>query len=579
MPWISTHRARLGRPLDSRAFDRDASRRELERDAEQVVASVDPSAPRASILDLYRATWNALRQAIARYHVAIAAEIGLVAAWFVLRSLVDVTSTYYIAWAIAACLVTVIAPTSGLVILVATVPFFEPHSVTRALGMRDLLVGALGISVAFRIAAGGWRQLPRSPALILGAVVAAITAAGVAHTAQVFGPDLGTHVAQEWLDTIGGAMILLIVGAWVARTGALRQLVAAAIACAVAAVLSLVELAQPGLISDGALSWIGFWKDFGVRVSGIIPAPNAVATMLVIPATAALAAAAHFHGVRRMAALTLALPMAVAAILTLSRTAIAAFYVAAVVFVGRRRPRAAVVMVVGGLILAVVSVPLFIEFRANRVGIFATQSPIEWLIGADQARITAWATSIRMWMDSPIIGHGFLSYKLVAESFGDPRLGSPHNEVLRLFAEEGVIGGIAMIAFIGSLLRGLARRPGWLGSGLLAGAIGYWLAAMFNNPLLFIQVSAMTFVFAGYGLTAPIDDELLDAQLSPPAVAVPSGTTSMQGPGLAPSDAAQVVFAEPSSAGASQAEARPRGDTTADNASHTLSISGSDRSG
>jgi hypothetical protein len=61
-----------------------------------------------------------------------------------------------------------------------------------------------------------------------------------------------------------------------------------------------------------------------------------------------------------------------------------------------------------------------------------------------------------------------------------------------------------MAALAGSMLVELARRPGWIGAGLLAGSIGYWLAAMFNNPLLFIQVSAIAFGFASYGIAAPV---------------------------------------------------------------------------
>jgi O-antigen ligase len=246
-------------------------------------------------------------------------------------------------------------------------------------------------------------------------------------------------------------------------------------------------------------------EDGGDRVTGIIPAPNAVAAMLIVPATVSLTAIAHFRGRRRLAASIVAGPIAVAAILTLSRSAIAALYVAAVLFIARRRPRAALIVLGVGVVVAVVSVPLFIQFRAGQEGVFETRTPIDWILGADQARITAWATAIRMWADSPIVGQGFLAYKMLADSFGDVRLGSPHNELLRLFAEEGLVGGIALLAFIVALLRELARRPGWIGSGLLAGTIGYWLAAMFNNPLLFIQVSATAFVFAGYGLTAPPD--------------------------------------------------------------------------
>jgi hypothetical protein len=471
------------------------------------VASIDPAAPRASILDLYRAAWSGLRDWIVRYRLAIAVEIGMIALWFVLRTVWSVESRPYLVWTVAACAIALVSPTSGLVLLVATAPFFEPVSVSRVLGLRHILVAALGISVLHRLSIGGWRELPRSPALILGGLVAAITAVGVVHTGLDFDPAFGTLSAQSWLATIGGAMIVLLVGAWVARTGEARPLIAAAIACAVAAVLSLIELVLPGTISHGPLSWIGYWKDFGPRITGIIPAPNAVATLLLVPAVAALVAIGHFRGRIRLAAVILAVPLVAAAILTLSRSAIVAFYGLAVILAWRRRRAAGIVLLVIGLVAGAIAVPLFIQFRAGVVGIFATESPIEWILGADGARFTAWAAGFRMWLDSPIVGHGFLSYKTLADAYGDTRLGSPHNEVLRLFAEEGLVGGLVIVAFVASLLRESARRPGWIGAGLLAGTIGYWLAAMFNNPLLFIQVSAVAFVFAGYGLTAPIPEE------------------------------------------------------------------------
>ena len=464
--------------------------------------------------------WTDVRQAIVRYRVAIVVEVAMVMVWFVLRTAVDVRSGLYLVWFVSAAAIALVSPTSGLVVLMATVPYFEPAPLFHELGFRHVLIAVIGISVALRLAMGGWRQLPRSPALILGGVVLAITVVSLIHTLGDFDPVFGLHASFEWLKTTGGAMMLLIAGAWVARTGEARPLIAAAITCAVASVLSMIELVHPGLISHGPLSWIGFWKDFGVRVSGIIPAPNAVGTMLLIPATVAAAAAIQFRGVRRLGALIVALPMIAATILTLSRSAIAGLYVAAVVFISRRSRRTALVVLTIGLVVAVIALPLFIQFRANRMGVAVTGTPIDWIIGADEARVTAWAAGVRMWLASPIVGHGFLSYKALADTFGDPRLGSPHNEILRFFAEEGLVGGLVAIAFVGSLLRELWRRPGWIGAGLFAGAIGYWAGAMFNNPLLHIQASAMAFVFAGYGLTAPFRGEL------PQEIPTPSDATA-----------------------------------------------------
>ena len=504
----------------------------------------------AGVLDLYRTIGRALWDVIVRRRLLILVEIAMIAAWLVLRTRVSVESRPYIAWTIVAAAVALVSPTSGLVILVATAPFYEPPTLLRVLnirpngqvlGMRHILVAALGIAVVARIAFGGWRRLPRSPALGLGLVIAVLTAVSAARSLAEFSPQLGPRSVQSWPATIGGALIVLLVATWVCRSGTTRPLVAAAAGCASASVLSLVELSRPGTISQGSLAWIGLWKDFGLRVTGIIPAPNAVATMLIVPAIVSTAAVGNLRGWRRLAAAAAAVPNVAAALLTFSRSAIVGLYLALVLFVGRHRRRTAWVLFVIGIVVAAIGLPLFIQFRAGLVGITANESPLEWILGADEARFTAWAASIRMFLDSPIVGHGFLSYRFLAPAFGDPRLGSPHNEVLRLFAEEGMVGGIAMIAFIAALIRELWRPRDWLAIALAAGGISYWFAAMFNNPLLFIQVSAVAFTFFGFGLArlglpsaqdegepaiadggrpAPPPDERSPTEISPPP---PSG--------------------------------------------------------
>jgi hypothetical protein len=490
----------------------------------------------AGVQETRRPMWRPVLDAIVRRRLVVAVELVMVGAWLILRTEVAVEARPYVAWTAVAAVVALVSPTSGLVILVATAPFYEPPTLFRVLGirpngqvlgMRHVLVAVLGIAVALRIAAGGWRRLPQSAALTLATVLTVLTAIGTVWTLASFDPQFGPRAAQSWLATIGGAMVVLFVATWVGRSGTTRPLAAAVAGCAAASVLSLVELVRPGMISTGPLAWIGFWKDFGPRVTGIIPAPNAVATMLIVPAIVSTAAISHLRGWNRVAATLAAVPTVGATLLTLSRSAVGGFYVALVLFVGRHRPQTGWILFAVGLVAAAIALPFFIQFRAGVVGITADQSPIQWILGADEARITAWTASLRMWLDSPILGHGFLSYRVLGPAFGDPRLGSPHNEVLRLFAEEGIVGGITIIAFIVALVREL-RRPGdWLATALVAGAISYWFAAMFNNPLLFIQVSAIAFTFFGFGLArsdvahpARVDDDAPRPRAGPPQTEV-----------------------------------------------------------
>ena len=67
------------------------------------MASIDPPAPDATVLDLYRAAWSGLRGGIVRYRLAIVVEVGMIALWFILRTGWSVESRPYLAWTVLAC--------------------------------------------------------------------------------------------------------------------------------------------------------------------------------------------------------------------------------------------------------------------------------------------------------------------------------------------------------------------------------------------------------------------------------------------------------------------------------------------
>ncbi|MEA2607655.1 MAG: hypothetical protein QOI00_2412, partial [Chloroflexota bacterium] len=249
--------------------------------------AVEPeSAAGAGIVALYRAVWDAVRGTVARQRIAIAVEIALIAIWFLLRTRYGVESRPYLLWTIVAAGIAVVSPISGLVILAGTAPFFEPVSISRVLGMRHVLVAVLGISVAVRLVAGGWRRMPWSPPVILAIAVGVLTAIGVGVTSTRFSTDWTQTAAQTWLSSIGGAMIILVVAVWAARDGSWRAAVAAVAACAAAVVaggLSLIDHFAPGAVANGPLGWIGFWKDFNGRLGGAVPSPNGMAALLIVP--------------------------------------------------------------------------------------------------------------------------------------------------------------------------------------------------------------------------------------------------------------------------------------------------------
>lgn len=462
----------------------------------------EPEGPAdAGILDLYRAAWQSARDMLVRYRVAVVVELVLIAAWFILRTASSVESRPYLVWTIVAAGVAVISPTSGLVILASAAPFFEPVTLTRALGMRHILVAALGISVLLRLVLGGWRRMPWSPPLLLGIAIGVLTALGVVNTFRRFDQDWAMHAAGTWLASVGGAMIILVVAAWVARNGTWRPLVAAVIAAVVAGGLSLADHFAPGAISNGPLAWVGFWKDFNGRLGGVIPSPNAMAALLIVPTAVLVFWAVLGRGnvLTRVVALVVAVPMVGALYVTYSRAALLALFVIAVILTWRIRRALGVAVLAVGIVGGIILLPGYLQLRSQSA-IEGTVQPGSILVASDELRFRAWGAAIGMWQNQPIVGQGFLAYKQLGDQYGDAVLGSPHNEWLRLFAEEGTTGGIVGLAFLVTTLWWLSRRREAIFGGILAGAAGYFLMASFNNPLLFVQVSAVVFAAIGYGL-------------------------------------------------------------------------------
>ena len=473
------------------------------------MASIEQGAEaRPGVLDLYRAAWHSGVQFVAHYRLAIAVEVGMVALWLALRTFSGVESRSYLLWTLTASAVALVSPTSGLVILAGTAPFYEPVTLSRALGLRHVLVGALGMSVALRLLFGGWRSMVWTAPVRLALALGIVTLLGVANTWRVFPADWAIHATQTWLASIGGAMILLLVGVWVARTGARRFVVAAVVAATVAVTLSLVEQLSRGSISTTRLEWIGFWKDFGPRLGGAIASPNAMAALAVMPVCVLTSVAVLGRGpllgrglVLRVACAAAAAVLFVAMYVTYSRAALLSLFGLVVVIAWRLNRRVGQLVFVVGIAAGVLLLPTYLQLR-GQAGSLGAIEPGSFLVASDRDRITAWQTAIGMLRDQPLLGQGFLAYKQLGDTYGDPVLSSPHNEWLRLFAEEGVVGGVIGLLFVATTLAWLAHGPGPLAAGILAGAAGYFTMATFNNPFLFVQVSAVVYPLLAVALVS-----------------------------------------------------------------------------
>jgi len=454
---------------------------------------------RVGIRVFYEALWSGSRDAVRRWHLDLVVEVALIAAWFAIRTLAGVDGRVYLLWVVAAGLLALVAPRSGLVVFVATSVFYEPDSLVPSSGPRELLVLPLAVGVMIQVAADRLRWRP-GLAIWLALALLIGTALGVVHTFREFDQVFQWHAAQSWIGNMLAPIVVLIAAAWTARDGPIRVLVVATGVGVVAALVALLEHAAPGSVSNGPFAWVGYWKDFSARLAGIVPSPNALSTMLIVPTMVLASAVVLARDVRLRAIALLALiPVAVAQYLTYSRAPFLAAYVFVVIVAWRFRRWAGIAVLILGLVGGAIALPVYLGIRTSNAGAGEVQ-PGSILLASDADRFRAWGAALQMVKDKPLVGEGYLAYKELADSYGDPVLGSPHNEWLRIFAEEGVVVGAVGIAFVVATTLTLTHVPGWLGTGVLAGWIAYVIGASFNNPLLFVRVSAVAFAITGVGL-------------------------------------------------------------------------------
>ena len=138
------------------------------------------------VASFYGALWSEAQTR--RREIAIGVEAAMVIAWFLVRTVADVDSRVYLIWLLAAGALALVAPKSGLVVLIATSVFFEPDSLARTIAPRELIVLPLALGVLVQIALDRFRWRP-GLWMWLGLLLVAGTGLGVVHTFRVFDQD------------------------------------------------------------------------------------------------------------------------------------------------------------------------------------------------------------------------------------------------------------------------------------------------------------------------------------------------------------------------------------------------------
>jgi O-antigen ligase len=297
-------------------------------------------------------------------------------------------------------------------------------------------------------------------------------------------------------------------------------------AAAVAAVaIGLLHVALPGLLVSSPLGWLIVAAEGRPRLAGIMTAPNAMAMLALLPICLLAAWMLHRRALPAWLAGSAVLAvLAVGALLTFSRSAVLAVAAVAVAYAWYIRRAAAIVMLLMAVVAAVILVPLYLEQRAGTPlpGVGATLQ--EFFTAGDSIRASGWAAAVRMTMDSPLIGQGFRSYVVLHAEFGDVAQQAPHNEWLRLYAEQGVLVGTAGLVFLMAALTTFWRTRGVLGLGAFGVLLSYAIMASFNNPLNYAQLNIPVFAVLGTAIGMALRAGP-PAGLSDPAAEGPRGSS------------------------------------------------------
>jgi O-antigen ligase len=132
------------------------------------------------------------------------------------------------------------------------------------------------------------------------------------------------------------------------------------------------------------------------------------------------------------------------------------------------------------------------------IQLFESAESDEIVVGA--SRWLYWPAAIRFWLDAPWLGNGFASFSYLYHEGGEYPGGHPHNVVLQILAELGVVGLILFGAFVWSALRHASLRR--LREDPLMVCVLIYLATGMMNSMFAKELTGGRKLFFAVGLLA-----------------------------------------------------------------------------
>lgn len=361
----------------------------------------------------------------------------------------------------------------AFVILIALTPA-TPHIAigSTPLSVDDLTtLAAAVVGVVAAVRCRGWRMVTfrTAPEVFFLALLVPFTGLAAVHAGSLH--SLGSGPARWLLVTVlvGSAYILLRDPA-----DGQRMIRAIVLVAAFEAAFGLVAYLFDWSAGNGLLGMAPTARNIGGfhingRITGTtMMAPTFVAGLLGLALPAAVGIVLAAKGMAKVRWLAVATVIGLGLLFTLSRMPIGlAGLAVAVLLLSTTRPRVWIPIGVGAII-AFLAIPPLRDRMTN----------------FDAGRMDVWYAGWRMFLDHPLLGVGPGQYMDYFAAYADTPYGvakaTPHNSILYVAAESGILAAIAIAVAIALTLRFLrSRNPLILGP--MLGSVVFMIDGMTTN--------------------------------------------------------------------------------------------------
>ena len=240
-----------------------------------------------------------------------------------------------------------------------------------------------------------------------------------------------------------------------------------------------------------------------LRASGAFSDPNFFGLYMATAAVFVSGIVAVARWRSKLLLIPLAILLFACVAVSYSRGAYIASAAGVVVLVGLRSKMAAVILVLGGAILALTLYPAFLEARQGAS--LSSADRYALLLGED-TRAKVAAAGLAMFAAFPVFGVGFGLFQIVSPAYipgGTTDSTYSHNQFLNVLAEQGVVGAIIVAGIVLILLFTLVRSNGPLRLAAIAMGATFLVGSVFLHSLTIFQSCSLLWLVMAAAL-APV---------------------------------------------------------------------------